>query len=337
MGGKGFIPPVLYTRYMQKDDVYDVIIVGAAAAGLTAAIYTARQGMSTLVIGKDVGGQALLTNDIQNYPGYDNIDGFTLTSKFEKQAKSFNAEIIYDEVQKIHDEDGNFKVETPSKQFRSQTIILAFGKTPRDLGVPGEDRFKGRGLSYCATCDGPLYRGKTVAIVGSAEYAVDAAVMLSDIAEKVYQISNRDRIVGDGDLLTNLESRKNVVFVSNSNVSEIMGDQTIESIKVLNVKSGSEEEYNVDGIFVEIGYVAMTDFVKDLVNLNERKEVIVDKECRTSRKGVFAAGDVTDMPFKQLVISTGQGSTAALSAYNYLQRLKGKSIIRGDWKSKKNK
>jgi thioredoxin reductase (NADPH) len=337
MGGKGFIPPVLYTRYMQKDDVYDVIIVGAAAAGLTAAIYTARQGMSTLVIGKDVGGQALLTNDIQNYPGYDNIDGFTLTSKFEKQAKSFNAEIIYDEVQKIHGEDGNFKVETPSKQFRSQTIILAFGKTPRDLGVPGEDRFKGRGLSYCATCDGPLYRGKTVAIVGSAEYAVDAAVMLSDIAEKVYQISNRDRIVGDGDMLTNLESRKNVVFVSNSNVSEIMGDQTVESIKVLNVKSGSEEEYNVDGIFVELGYVAMTDFVKDLVNLNERKEVIVDKECRTSRKGVFAAGDVTDMPFKQLVISTGQGSTAALSAYNYLQRLKGKSIIRGDWKSKKSK
>ncbi|MEE9585641.1 MAG: FAD-dependent oxidoreductase [Nitrososphaerales archaeon] len=322
---------------MQKDDVYDVIIVGAAAAGLTAAIYTARQGMSTLVIGKDVGGQALLTNDIQNYPGYDNIDGFTLTSKFEKQAKSFNAEIIYDEVQKIHGEDGNFKVETPSKQFRSQTIILAFGKTPRDLGVPGEDRFKGRGLSYCATCDGPLYRGKTVAIVGSAEYAVDAAVMLSDIAEKVYQISNRDRLVGDGDLLTNLESRKNVVFVSNSNVSEIMGDQTVESIKVLNVKSGSEEEYNVDGIFVELGYVAMTDFVKDLVNLNERKEVIVDKECRTSRKGVFAAGDVTDMPFKQLVISAGQGSTAALSAYNYLQKLKGKSIIRGDWKSKKSK
>ncbi len=322
---------------MQKDDVYDVIIVGAAAAGLTAAIYTARQGMSTLVIGKDVGGQALLTNDIQNYPGYDNIDGFTLTSKFEKQAKSFNAEIIYDEVQKIHGEDGNFKVETPSKQFRSQIIILAFGKTPRDLGVPGEDRFKGRGLSYCATCDGPLYRGKTVAIVGSAEYAVDAAVMLSDIAEKVYQISNRDRIVGDGDMLTNLESRKNVVFVSNSNVSEIMGDQTVESIKVLNVKSGSEEEYNVDGIFVELGYVAMTDFVKDLVNLNERKDVIVDKECRTSRKGVFAAGDVTDMPFKQLVISAGQGSTAALSAYNYLQRLKGKSIIRGDWKSKKSK
>jgi thioredoxin reductase (NADPH) len=322
---------------MQKDDVYDVIIVGAAAAGLTAAIYTARQGMSTLVIGKDVGGQALLTNDIQNYPGYDNIDGFTLTSKFEKQAKRFNAEIIYDEVQKIHDEDGTFKVETPSKQFRSQTIILAFGKTPRDLGVPGEDRFKGRGLSYCATCDGPLYRGKTVAIVGSAEYAVDAAVMLSDIAEKVYQISNRDRLVGDGDLLTNLDRRKNVVFVSNSNVSKIMGDQTVESIKVLNVKSGSEEEYNVDGIFVELGYVAMTDFVKDLVNLNERKEVIADKECRTSRKGVFAAGDVTDMPFKQLVISAGQGSTAALSTYNYLQRLKGKSIIRGDWKSKKSK
>ncbi|MFQ6135175.1 MAG: NAD(P)/FAD-dependent oxidoreductase [Nitrososphaerales archaeon] len=322
---------------MQKDDVYDVIIVGAAAAGLTAAIYTARQGMSTLVIGKDLGGQAILTNDIQNYPGYDGIDGFTLVSKFEEQAKSFNAEIIYAEVQKISDEDGRFTVKTPSKQFTSQTVILAFGKTPRDLGVPGEDRFKGRGLSYCATCDGPLYRGKTVAVVGSAEHAVDGAVMLSDIAEKVYLIFKRDRPVGDEDLLTNLEGKKNVVFVSNSNVSEIRGERVVESIKALNLKSGSEEEYKVDGVFVELGYVARTDFVKDFVNLNDRREVIVDKECRTSHKGVFAAGDVTDMPFKQIVISAGQGSIAALSAYNYLQKLKGRSVIRGDWKSKKKK
>ncbi len=323
---------------MQKDDVYDVIIVGAAAAGLTAAIYTARQAMSTLVIGKDVGGQALLTNDIQNYPGYDEIDGFTLTSKFEKQAKTFNAEIIYDEVRHISEEDGRFIVKTSSKQFRSLTVILAFGKTPRDLGVPGEEKFKGRGLSYCATCDGPLYRGKTVAVVGSAEYAVDAAVMLSDIAAKVYLVSNRDRPIGDKDLLTNLESRKNVVFLSNSNVKEVAGDQTVETVKILNTKNSSaKEEYRVDGVFVEMGHVARTDFVKDLVNLNNRREVIVDKECQTSRKGVFAAGDVTDIPFKQIIISAGQGSTAALTAYNYLQKLKGKSAIRGDWKSKKSK
>ena len=320
---------------MIKDTDYDIIIVGAAAAGLTSAIYAARQSMRTLIIGKDLGGQALLTNDIQNYPGYDNIDGFSLISKFEEQVKNLNVEIIYDEVTKISDQNSRFIVHTSSRKFVSQSVILAFGKTPRDLGVPGEDKLKGRGLSYCATCDGPLYRGKTVAIVGSAEHAVEAAVMLSDLAEKVYLIFLRDKPVGDIDLITNLENRKNVIFVSNSTVKEVKGDKIVESIKILNSKTGSEEEYKVDGIFVELGYIAKTDFVKDLVNLTDRKEIITDREGNTSRKGVFAAGDVTDMPFRQLVISAGQGSVAALSAYNYLQRLRGKSIIRADWKSKK--
>ena len=323
--------------HMIKDTDYDIIIVGAAAAGLTSAIYAARQSMRTLIIGKDLGGQALLTNDIQNYPGYDNIDGFSLISKFEEQVKNLNVEIIYDEVTKISDQNSRFIVHTSSRKFVSQSVILAFGKTPRDLGVPGEDILKGRGVSYCATCDGPLYRGKVVAIVGSTEHAVEAAVMLSDLAEKVYFIFLRDKPIGDNDLISNLENRKNVIFVSNSSVKEITGDKFVESIKILNSKKGSEEEYKVDGIFVESGYIAKTDFVKDLVNLTDRKEIITDREGHTSRKGVFAAGDVTDMPFRQLVISAGQGSIAALSAYNYLQRLRGKSIIRADWKSKKVK
>ncbi|MFC1755317.1 NAD(P)/FAD-dependent oxidoreductase [Thermoproteota archaeon] len=320
---------------MPKNDIYDVIIVGAAAAGLTAAIYTARQGMNTLVIGKDLGGQALLANDIQNYPGFDNIDGFTLTSKFEEQAKKFNASIIYDEVNSIVDKNNLFTLTTNSKEFISKTVILAFGKTPRDLNVPGEDKFKGRGLSYCATCDGPLYRGKTVAVIGSSEHAVDAAVMLSDLAEKVYMIVIRDKPIGNQNLIVNLENRANVEFISNSKVKEVSGDQIVESIKVINSKKGTENEYKVDGIFVEQGYIPKTDFVKDFVTLTDKKEIIIDKECNTSRKGVFAAGDVTDIPFKQLVISAGQGSIAALSAYNYLQRMKGKSIVHGDWKSKK--
>ncbi len=320
---------------MSQHDIYDVIIVGAAAAGLTAAIYAARQGLNTLVIGKDLGGQALLTNDIQNYPGFDSIDGFTLTSKFEEQAKKLNAKIIYDEVNSIVDTSNLFTVTTSSKDYVSKTVILAFGKTPRDLNVPGEDKFKGRGLSYCATCDGPLYRGKTIAVVGSTEHAVDAAIMLSDLAEKVYMIVMKDKPIGNKELLTNLENRVNVEFILYSTVKEVSGDQTVESIKVMNSKTGYENEYKVDGIFVEQGYVPKTDFVKDLVNLTSKKEVIIDKECNTSRKGVFAAGDVTDLPFKQLVISAGQGSIAALSAYNYLQKMRGKSIIHGDWKSKK--
>lgn len=322
---------------MPNNEIFDVIIIGAAAAGLTAAIYSGRQGMNTLVIGKDLGGQALLASDIQNYPGFDNIDGFTLTSKFEEQAKKFDVSIIYDEVNSIVDKNNLFTIATNSKKFISKTVILAFGKTPRDLNVPGENKFKGRGLSYCATCDGPLYRGKIVAIVGSTEHAVDAAIMLSDLAKKVYLVVMRDKPLGNKELLTNLENRENVEFILNSSVKEVSGDLTVESINVINSKTKSENMYKVDGVFVEQGYIPKTDFVKDLVNLTDKKEVIIDKECNTSRKGVFAAGDVTDMPFKQLIISAGQGSIAALSAYNYLQMMKGKSIIHGDWKSKKLK
>lgn len=320
---------------MSEDIVYDVVIVGAAAAGLTSAIYTSRQMMKTLVIGKDLGGQSLLTNDIQNYPGFEKVDGFSLISKFETQARSFNAEIVYDEVLNILVEENKFIIKTTSKLYKCLTVILAFGKTPRDMGALGENEYKGRGLSYCATCDGPLYRRKTVAVVGATEHAVDAAAMLSDIAEKVYMISNRDKPFGDKDMLSLLASKKNVIFIPNSIVKQVNGDLAVKSVRIANSKSGSEELISVDGVFVEMGYIAKTDIIKDIVDLNSRKEIIVDRECQTSHKGIFAAGDVTDLQFKQIVISAGQGAVAALSAYNYLQKLKGQSTIKGDWKTKK--
>jgi thioredoxin reductase (NADPH) len=322
---------------MSDDNPYDVIIVGAAASGLTAAIYATRQGMKTLVIGKDLGGQALLTNDIQNYPGVSDADGLSLISKFEEQAKRFGAEIRYEEAQRIIDHNGVFTVTTPTQQFRSHAIILAFGKTPRDLGAPGEAEYKGKGLTYCATCDGPLYKSRTVAVVGTAEYAADAALMLSDLAAKVYLIFNRDRPAVDDEVLANLDSRKNIILVPNSKVKEVKGGLTVESIRVFSEKHGVETEYDVEGVFVELGYIAMTGFVKDLVKLNGRREIIIDKECRTSHLGVFAAGDVTDLPFKQIIISAGQGCVAALSAYNYLQKMRGKALIQGDWKRRKQK
>ena len=320
---------------MPEDIVYDVVIVGAAAAGLTSAIYTSRQMMKTLVIGKDLGGQSLLTNDIQNYPGFEKVDGFSLISKFEVQAKRFNAEIVYDEVLNIVEEENRFMIKTTSKLYKSLTVILAFGKTPRDMGALGENEYKGRGLSYCVTCDGPLFRGKTVAVVGATEHAVDAAAMLSDIAEKVYMVSNRDKPYADEDMLALLASKKNVIFIPNSIVKQVNGDLTVKSIRITNSKSGSEELINLDGVFVEMGYIAKTDFIKDIVNLNSRKEIVIDRECQTSHKGIFAAGDVTDMQFKQIVISAGQGAIAALSAYNYLQKLRGQSTIKSDWKTRK--
>ncbi|MFQ5998336.1 MAG: NAD(P)/FAD-dependent oxidoreductase [Candidatus Bathyarchaeia archaeon] len=314
---------------------YDVIIVGAASAGLTAALYTGRQGLRTLVVSKDVGGQALLTSDIQNYPGIISTGGLELMDKFEAQAKSFGAEFVFDEVAEILDTgDACFRLKTVTgKEFESCALILAFGKTPRDLGASGEQRLKGKGVSYCAVCDGPLFKGKPVAVVGSADQALDAAGYLSRLASEVYLIHRGPKPIADDELLGRVKSAGNVEFIANSEVSEMKGKDELENLVVLNKDTGETSQLKVEGVFVEIGYVARTGFVQQLVQLNGRNEIVVDKECNTSHPGIFAAGDVTDVPYKQAVVSAGQGCIAALSAYNYLQRLRGKSAIRADWKS----
>mgnify|MGYP001114179724 CR=1 FL=1 len=317
-----------------EGSLYDVIIAGGASAGLTAALYSSRQGLKTLLVTKDLGGQALLTNEIQNYPGYENIGGFELMGKFEEQARSYGAEILYDEVVEIvRRDDFCFIVKTLTNSFQSFTLILAFGKTPRDLGVPGEQEMKGRGVSYCAICDGSLFKGREVAVVGSAEPALDAALLLSNIASRVYVIFSLDRLVGPDEKLEALKSKDNVEFVPNSMVLRINGSIRVESLTIIDSKTREEKEMPVGGVFIELGYMVKTDFVKDLVQLNGRKEIIINKDGSTSQPGVFAAGDVTDTPYKQVVISAGQGAVAALSAYNYLQKLKGRPAVRGDWKS----
>jgi thioredoxin reductase (NADPH) len=328
---------------------YDILVVGGASAGLTAAMYASRQGLKTLVITKDIGGQALLTNDIENYPPFEHIGGFELMQRFEQQARNFGAEFAYEEVLSIteHKEDdggGGFIVKTNNKdnEYSGHALILAFGKTPRDLNVKGEKELKGRGVSYCAVCDGPFFKNKKVAIVGPGDPALEAALYLKGLASQLYIIHRTDKPVGSEesiDLLQNKDNnnnnnndKKKISFISNSIVKAINGNSKVESLTLYDSKTKSESELDVDGIFVEMGYVARTDIVKDLIKLNGSKEIIVDKYCSTSTKGIFAAGDVTDVPYKQAIISAGQGAIAALSAYNYLQRLKGKPAIRTDWK-----
>jgi thioredoxin reductase (NADPH) len=333
---------------------YDVIIIGGASAGLSAALYASRQGLNTLLITKDVGGQALLTNDIENYPAFDHIGGYELMTKFEAQARSFGTKFAYAEVTSIAENGQKQKEENnkPTKIFKIITsgnnkylayaIILAFGKTPRDLNVPGEQQLKGKGVSYCAVCDGPLFKQKRVAVVGIGDPSLDAALFLKGIASKVYIIHRNDAPIGTEETIRLLQHEKNVSFMSNSIVKAINGTSKVESLTVTNAKtklasssSLSESKLNIDGVFVEMGYIAKTDFVKGLVQLNNSNEIIVDKYCATSRQGLFAAGDVTDVPYKQAVISAGQGSIAALSAYNYIQKLKGGKSppIKADWKS----
>lgn len=316
--------------------LYDVIIVGGSAAGLTAALYSARLGLTTLVITKDIGGQMLLTNEIQNYPGFELISGFELANRLKEQAELYGAQFIYEEVVGI-EEDREcpglcFRVRTTRADYHSTAIILALGKTPKDLGVPGEQELKGRGVSYCAVCDGPLFKGKTVAVVGSGDQALEAVNYLAKVAANIYLIHNYDMPIGSEDMVRQVLSLPNVKAIPNSKVLELKGSSKLEKAIISNTKSGEIRELALDAIFIEIGYVARTEFLRGFVQLNSKNEVITDKEGNTSRQGVFAAGDVTDTPYKQAVISAGQGCAAALSAYNYIQRLRGRTAVRSDWR-----
>ena len=322
--------------------MYDVIIIGGASAGLTAAMYASRQGLKTMIITKDIGGQALLTNDIENYPAFEHIGGFELMSRFEQQARNFGTEFVYEEVMSVIEDDNKpscFTIKTSSSNnndgYSGCVIILAFGKTPRDLNVAGEKELRGRGVSYCAVCDGPFFKNKTVAVVGAGDAALEAAMYLKELASKVYIIHRTDTPVGSEEIINLLEQQQsnNISFISNSIVKTINGNSKVESLTVYNSKTKSDSKLDVDGVFVEMGYIAKTDIVKDLVQLNGNKEIIVNKYCATSNEGIFAAGDVTDVPYKQAIISAGQGAIAALSAYNYIQKLKGKPTVKTDWKS----
>ena len=315
------------------ENLYDVIIVGGASAGLSAAIYAGRQGLKTLLVTKDIGGQALLTDSIQNYPGFINIGGLDLMKKFQEQAQLYGVKILFEEVKEIKDKDGVcFTVKTTGGEYDACALILAFGKTPRDLGVEGEEQLKSKGVSYCAICDGPLFKGKEVAVIGSSEPAAEAALLLSNLASKVYLIYKLAKMLAPDDLIEALRDKGNVVFMPECEVLKINGTSSVESITVKE-KGSQVRNIQVQGVFVEMGYVAKTDIVKHLVQLNSKNEIVTAKDCSTSHPGIFAAGDVTDTPYKQVVISAAQGAIAALSAYNYIQRLRGKPAIKGDWKN----
>ncbi len=310
---------------------YDIIIIGGAFAGLTAAIYSARQGMKTLVVTKDIGGQGLLTTDIQNYPGFESISGFDLASKFQGQAQLYGCEFIYDEIRSVNDNEGSFLLQGISEQYESDALVLAFGKTPRDLGSKGEEKYKGRGVSYCSICDGPLYRKKVVLVAGAGDHALQAALYLGTVASTVYVTQKGNRISGSEDMIQQTKSLQNVEFLYESEVEEILGDRTVNSV-LLKKKDGSENKLPVNAVFVEMGYIAKTDMLRGFVDMNKDNEVVIDMSGKTSHEGVFAAGDVTNIPYKQAVISAGQGSVAALSAINYVHKKRGKGAVRSDWK-----
>lgn len=316
-----------------EQEVYDVLIVGAGIAGLTAALYAARQGLRTLVVGADLGGQLLMASEIQNFPGFESVRGFELIQRVEAQARAYGAEIVFDEIAEVGREGNVFVAKGLNGEYRALSLILACGKAPKELGVPGERELKGRGVSYCVVCDAPLFRGRTVALVSWGYHGLENANTLAGHARKVYWVFPGEKPYEDEDAVQALLARGNVELVPRAQPVAIKGERRVEALVVRDRVSGEERELKVDGVFVEIGYEPKTEFLKGFVQLNEKGEVVVDKECRTSQPGVFAAGDVTDIPYKQAVISAGMGAIAALSAYRYVMELKGRRVAAvSDWR-----
>lgn len=316
---------------------YDVIIVGGGIAGFSAALYAARQKLKTLVIAKDIGGQLNMTTLVENYPAIFKISGPELVSRVHQQAEHFGAEVIFDEVVDIKKDGNVFLVRTyGGDEYSALSVILAFGKTPKELGVPGEARFKNKGVSYCTICDAPFFKGQDVALVSWGDLAREPATILSSTANKFYWIFPGERPIHDDEFMSSIMNVGKAVLVPNSEVVEIKGGTKVEAVVVKNRKSGELQELKVSAIFIEIGYVTKTDFVKHLVDLNERGEIIADWEGKTKTPGLFAAGDVIQYPYKQAVIAAAQGVAAALSATAYVMRMKGKTVHSlTDWRAEK--
>lgn len=300
--------------------IYDLVIIGAGPAGITAAVYAARKKMDSLVITKDIGGQASLSGDIQNYTGYQFITGPELAIKFEEHMRKFNFEIKEnEEVKELISKKSTFLVKTDKDNYQAKTIIVASGKRSRELGVTGEREFKNKGLTYCATCDGPLFAGRDVAVIGGGNSALDAALQLIKIANKIYVINITDNLTGDGIMQEKIRADKKVFIFNNSRVKEILGDSFVQAIKIEEDKE--ERVFDVQGIFVEIGLIPSSEFASDLEK-NERKEIIVNQRNETNIPGIFAAGDVTNVPEKQIIIAAGEGAKAVLSTFRYLSTRK---------------
>ncbi|HHQ44944.1 MAG TPA: FAD-binding protein [Candidatus Altiarchaeales archaeon] len=304
--------------------MHDVVIVGGGPAGITAAIYSTRKRLKTIVLTRDVGGQAAWSSDIENYTGYQFITGAELSDKFREQVKSLDIQLSEnDEVHCIKKDGATFKIEAKSGAYKAKTVVFATGRKPKELGVNGEVEFKNRGVTYCATCDGPLFAGKDVAVVGGGNSAMDSALQLMNIAKKVYILNINDDLAGDEIMKEKLQSAKNVEIINGAQTKEIAGGKFVEKIKVS--VDGVEKSLDVQGVFIEVGSLPVKAPVecKHLgVELNQYGEIRVNARCETNVPGFFAAGDVTDVAEKQIIVAAGQGCIAALSAFKYISKNK---------------
>lgn len=299
---------------------YDLVILGGGPAAMSAAVYAARKMIGLAVITKDFGGQVNETSEVENWLGFTSINAKDLSSKFEEHVKSFDIPVsLGPAITELKKDADLFEVVCDdAKTYSGKTVIVATGMVHRKLNVPGEKELSGRGVAYCATCDAPFYKGKKVVVAGGGNSGFTTAVDLLKVDAEVVMVNSNKNWQADEFLKRRIEGADKVTLLDYHQITRVQGEKKVEGVVVKDRHSGDEKEISADGVFVEIGLLPNTDYLKDLVKLNERGEVVVDCNCRTSVEGVFAAGDVTTVPHKQIVISAGEGAKAALSAYDYL-------------------
>lgn len=307
--------------------MFDLIIIGGSAAGTASGIYASRRGLNVKMISKDFGGEVALGGEYLNYPGIPATTGIELTDKFKEHLSNNNVEpelgVWVERIEKKG--EGKFVVHAKKNEedvtYECKAVIVATGVHPRELGVPGEEELKGRGVTYCTTCDGPLFRNKKVVTIGGGNSAMESALMLADIADHVTLLNINDRFKGEEVLAEKVTNHEKIDVIYNAKTERLEGEPTLQKVVYVDKDSGEEKSVDAHGAFVHIGLVPNSELVADQATLNHFKEIEVDQRCETTVRGIFAAGDVTNVPYKQAVIAAGQGATAALSAVDYINKL----------------